>query len=63
MIYIFSYLIFYCLISFISVKDDATYELVLTLKIGVFIILFMDALSNSYLSKFVIGSLNHVQIS
>ena len=27
MIYIFSYLIFYCLISFISVKDDATYEL------------------------------------
>lgn len=63
MIYIFSYLIFYCLIIFISVKDDATYELVLTLKIGVFIILFTDALSNSYLSKFVIGSLNYVQIS
>ena len=62
MIYIFSYLIFYCLIIFISVKDDATYEL-LTLKIGVFIILFMDTLSNSYLSKFVIGSLNYVQIS
>jgi hypothetical protein len=44
-------------------RNDATYELLLTLKIGVFIILFMDALSDSYLSKFVIGSLNYVQIS